>query len=267
MRVHARLWSVAIVAVACGVLGLALPALAQALPSAPGIADLQSLSHPSDSLWYSNASPTFSWSYSGAAANSVAYLIDQSASTVPSTSLAVPATLGPQTSYPAGYGPVSVALADVNGDGDADLVVTNHLDDTVGVMLGKGDGTFGPQTTYDVGAGPEGVVVTDLNGDHYPDIVVANHDDHTVSVLLGNGDGTFQDQQTYAIGSQPRGSQWATSATALRTSSRSTMATTTSASSWATVTVRSRTRRPIRSAADRIGWRSRRWTTVTPTWW
>ena len=114
-------------------------------------------------------------------------------------------TFLPQQSYAAGKGTNYIAVADFNGDGIPDVVVTNANDDTVSVLLGKGDGTFQAQQTYPVGNNPYGVAVTDLNGDGIPDIAVANSQQTTVSVLLGKGDGTFQPQQTYAVGSEPVG--------------------------------------------------------------
>ncbi len=108
-----------------------------------------------------------------------------------------------------GNGPNAVAVADVNGDGIPDMVVANWCTDStcvassVGVLLGKGDGTF--QTAVAYGSGglyADSVAVADVNGDGKPDIVVGNCGFpkvinwllHTaiVGVLLGNGDGTFQ---------------------------------------------------------------------------
>ena len=116
-----------------------------------------------------------------------------------------------------GYYAESVAVADVNGDGKPDLVVTDQCSDSgcinhgfVGVLLGKGDGTFQPVGTYDSGGyNAFSVAVEDVNGDGKRDLVVANvcatsncSTGGAVSVLLGNGDGTFQAALSYASGGQ-----------------------------------------------------------------
>ena len=59
--------------------------------------------------------------------------------------------------------PEGIVAADVNGDGKLDLLVTNTGDDTVGVLLGNGDGTFQPQVTYATDFGSAGIVVADFN--------------------------------------------------------------------------------------------------------
>ena len=105
--------------------------------------------------------------------------------------------------YDAGGPVASVAVADVNGDGHLDLVVAYPGEGSVGVLLGKGDGTFQPVVKYNSGgSGAISVAVADVNGDGKPDIVVLNAFDTegTVGVLLGNGDGTFQPPATYDTG-------------------------------------------------------------------
>ncbi len=99
----------------------------------------------------------------------------------------------------------SVAIADFNGDGIPDVVVSYLEDYTVGVMFGKGDGTFQAQTTYNVGKHPFAVAVADLNHDGHPDIVTANENDSTISVLLNNGTGGFGAATTYTVGKLPTG--------------------------------------------------------------
>lgn len=105
-----------------------------------------------------------------------------------------------------GFRASAAALADVNGDGKPDLVVTNINSSSVGVLLGNGDGTFQAVVTYDSGpSDPTGVVIADVNGDGKPDLLVANYcstscANGSVAVLLGNGDGTFKAAVSYSSG-------------------------------------------------------------------
>jgi len=97
----------------------------------------------------------------------------------------------------------SVAVADFNGDGKPDLVVTNTGGYTLTILLGNGDGTFQNPVSYATGWEPWSVATGDFNHDGKIDLVVVNSGDKTTSVLLGNGDGTFQSQTTYATGLDP----------------------------------------------------------------
>ncbi|MGH9144818.1 MAG: FG-GAP repeat domain-containing protein, partial [Vicinamibacterales bacterium] len=45
----------------------------------------------------------------------------------------------------------SVAVADMNTDGNLDLVVVNEVSNTAGVLMGDGHGAFQPAVTYDSG--------------------------------------------------------------------------------------------------------------------
>ena len=110
--------------------------------------------------------------------------------------------------YGVGAFPAGIAVADFNGDGIADVAVTNDGNgsgNTVSVLLGNGDGTFQQQVTYPTGTAPYGVAVGDFNGDGIADLAVTNTTDDTVGVLLGNGDGTFRQQVTYPTGATPIG--------------------------------------------------------------
>jgi hypothetical protein len=138
-------------------------------------------------------------------------------------------TFQPAVSYGSGgYLAGGLAVADLNGDGKPDLVVTNCEatgsdncissgagNGVVGVLLGNGDGTFQAVKTYSSGT-PEWVttpvVVADVNGDGKLDLLIANeggddgNGEGSAGVLLGNGDGTFQPVVLYASGGD-----WATS--------------------------------------------------------
>ena len=120
-------------------------------------------------------------------------------------------TFGNGVAYPAGPAPVSMAAADLNGDGALDLVVANQAaagaDASLVFLTGNGDGTFnGPTTLADLGTGaPVSVLATDLNGDGKPDVAAALSGGAIgiVEVLFGNGDGTFQYPASYPAGPQP----------------------------------------------------------------
>ena len=44
-----------------------------------------------------------------------------------------------------GTGPVGMAISDLNGDGNEDIIAAIDHGTTVSVLLGNGDGTFQPQ--------------------------------------------------------------------------------------------------------------------------
>jgi hypothetical protein len=96
----------------------------------------------------------------------------------------------------------AVAVGDVNGDYQLDLIVANYDASNIGILLGDGTGAFGVQTTYLTGSSsdPYYIAVVDLNKDNRLDIVVANGGTDNVGVLLGNGDGTFQTQTPFSTG-------------------------------------------------------------------
>jgi len=112
----------------------------------------------------------------------------------------------------ASWGPAALAIADVNGDGRPDVVVTHSNTGcwgqtaSIDVFLGKGDGTLGPVKTYaSGGCSAAAVTIADVNRDGKPDLVVLNNCsfdscDGLVSVLLGNGNGTFEAAKNFPSG-------------------------------------------------------------------
>ena len=102
-----------------------------------------------------------------------------------------------------------IAAADLNGDGNLDLVVTSL--DTTGwsytVLLGNGDGSFQAPVFYpqNVQSQDPLIAVADFNNDHKADLAIAAGNAQDLAVLLGNGDGTFAPPVYYfdAQGSTP----------------------------------------------------------------
>src|SRR5881628_283722 len=79
------------------------------------------------------------------------------------SSAQTPASFNPAVSFPTGALPITVGIADVNGDGNPDLVVANTGGNTVSVLLGTGTGTFAAATDFPTGVAPFFVAVADLN--------------------------------------------------------------------------------------------------------
>ncbi len=108
----------------------------------------------------------------------------------------------------------AVTTADLNKDGNGDLVVTNSVLTTSGsvsVLLGNADGTFQTAVSYPMaGQGTIAAVIDDVNGDGKLDIIAVSSAlgssggvAQQISVLLGKGDGTFQAAQSFTVPALP----------------------------------------------------------------
>ncbi len=111
----------------------------------------------------------------------------------------------PGGSYDVGNDAVDVAAADLDGDGDNDLVTANENANNVSVLLNNGDGTFAPARNYPAllfsDKGPTDVLAADFNEDGALDLATANPVfGRQVSILIGNGDGTFAPPNVTQVG-------------------------------------------------------------------
>jgi uncharacterized delta-60 repeat protein len=82
--------------------------------------------------------------------------------------------------------------ADIDGDGDLDLLVANTTGNTVNILLNDGTGTFtaGANLTPTFGVNPRCVAVADFDNDGDIDLAVGNISNY-VNIWLNNGNGTF----------------------------------------------------------------------------
>jgi hypothetical protein len=97
---------------------------------------------------------------------------------------------GPPMSIVAGETPEVIATADVDRDGNADLVVGDYYDAPLTIRLGNGDGTFGDAITTSGSSSAPELELADVNKDGIVDVVETNFGGSAVTVMLGDGDGT-----------------------------------------------------------------------------
>jgi hypothetical protein len=82
--------------------------------------------------------------------------------------------------------PVVVRSADLDGDGRADLIVSDFRANALYLFRGDGTGRFDEGVAIEAGGPVNTFAIGDVNGDGRPDIVTAN-DDRTLSVIINDG--------------------------------------------------------------------------------
>ena len=99
------------------------------------------------------------------------------------------------------------SAADLDGDGDSDLMVVNELTSDVRIYRNLGDGTFEttPSGTIALEAGASPSEVSDFDGDGVEDLAVTNVFGGSVAVALGDGTGMFLEPLSFGVGAEPRG--------------------------------------------------------------
>ncbi len=92
-----------------------------------------------------------------------------------------------------GQSPVWIATADLRGTGKTDLVVAEADSNSIGVFLGKGDGTF-VESSIPLPGSAATLAIGDFNHDGKLDLAIPLNDTNSpdyIVVLPGKGNGTF----------------------------------------------------------------------------
>jgi hypothetical protein len=107
--------------------------------------------------------------------------------------------------YYVGNSPRSICGADLDKDGDCDLVIANegssypHIDPSISVLKNNGDGTFYLANNYVMPHIPMDIVTADFNLDGDFDLAFTGYSD-SLHVWLNSGDGTFQPAEAHFLG-------------------------------------------------------------------
>jgi hypothetical protein len=90
---------------------------------------------------------------------------------------------------PGQYSPYGLAVADVDGDGKLDIIVSDYDKSIISVYRNTctpgniTSNAFATRVDFACGLQPQGIEVRDIDGDGRPDILTANRGDGTVSIL------------------------------------------------------------------------------------
>jgi len=80
--------------------------------------------------------------------------------------------------------PNIAAIGDLDGDGVADVAVSNPDSDSIALFMMRRGGRVASRSTLAVPGHPKGLAIHDLDGDGRPDLVIANNAANTVTVML-----------------------------------------------------------------------------------
>ncbi len=112
----------------------------------------------------------------------------------------------PAGQFEVGHSPSSIAVADVDADGDPDLVVTNYDTGTISVLNNLGNGQFAAHADYFCGLHPLAIACGDFDGDGRVDLAVVNYGPHgSVTILANQGFGDFAVLEVLTVGAWPFG--------------------------------------------------------------
>lgn len=104
--------------------------------------------------------------------------------------------------YEAGAVLSSVATADLDLDGDLDIVTANISE--ILVFVNNGDGSLAKAPSITIDGSTRFATAAQVIGSPSPDLIAANGAHDVIEILESQGDGTFNSPVSLAVGSDPR---------------------------------------------------------------
>jgi hypothetical protein len=90
-----------------------------------------------------------------------------------------------------GVSPIAMKIVDIRKNGILDIVVANVDSNSLGVLLGNGDGTFSHEYMYSLPGSPSNIAVADFDSDGKLDLVTNLFEYDPYYFLKGDGTGKF----------------------------------------------------------------------------
>lgn len=102
--------------------------------------------------------------------------------------------------------PYYVAIGDVSGDGNPDIITTHDDINQISTLLGNGRGGFTAASAFDIGRRGYKLITADVTGDSRMEVIIGTEASDSVVVLMGNERGgyTHAAGSPYRVGGNPR---------------------------------------------------------------
>ena len=106
-------------------------------------------------------------------------------------------TVTPSARYAVAYDADVIHMADLDDDGNLDLVAPGARGETISVLRGKPDGTFHPAEHFTGGDGASLSVLADFDRDGDEDLLISNQEARAVSLVRGGAGARFDTYRSF----------------------------------------------------------------------